>query len=612
MKQYLKSKLVNRMMVTVLMVALLFNGVFALSFPDIKNDYWAKPFIERMSTLGIVTGYNDGTFKPDGNLTKYQMMVVLYRTLESQKLVNATEATTLKTKYADVLAKNSVPKWPGLHEAISIFLERGVIKAAELSTFIVEGKEAPIDRETVAIYVGKALNFYLKEDLSQLISLNLKDMNKISFEGLKYINILNKHGIVGGDSQNLYNPDAILTRAQLTKILATSIDTLTKLNTPKEKLVEASVVAKLDDSKRVIFFEKGSTTASYTEVIDANVSVTINDKPATYAELVVNLPVTLTYLGGKLTKVSGKATVIAPKTYTGLVSSVVVFQGKSFLYYIDDEAKKTISYELVANAPITSKGQPKAFTDMLKDDKVTITVIGDKISAIDYQVRIGQVTGLVKAVVVKDTPQLVVTVNGKDVTLPITAAAKVVRNGQEKTLSAMLAGDQVVVDTIFDVVTQVTATGLAVKEFGVIQEVKLGTIVELIIKGTDGKVATYTVAGNAKVTIDGAVKTVFDLRPNYTVEVKAESAVASEITATSKVAKDYLVGVVQTVYRDLRVIVISANNQSYNVTLNADAKLLMTNGLPFDLVGIKMGHTIFVYGLKTDKGLTGELVLLLE
>lgn len=595
-----------------LTVALLMNGVFALDFPDLKGFDWAKPSIERMSSLGIVTGYSDGSFRPGGNLTKYQLLVVLYRTLESQKLTNATEVATLKTKYAEILAKNNVPKWPGLHEAASLFLERGVIKSSELATYIVDGKQAEINREEVAIYVGKAINFYLKEDLSQLISVNLKDVTKISFEGLKYINILSKHGIISGDSQGFYNPTGILNRAQLSKIMAISIDTLTKANAPKEKTVEATVVAKLDDTKRVIFFEKSSTTASYTEVIDSTVAVTINGKTAGYQDLFVNLPVTLTYLGGKLTKVSGQGTIIAPKLFTGVVSSVVVFQGKSFLYYVDDESKKTVSYELATNATITSKGVAKPFTDMVKDDKVSITVTGDKVTAVDFQVRVGQIKGVVKAVTVNATPKLIVTVGASDQTVAIGETVKITRNGQAKTLSALLAGDQVVIDTIFDGVTQVTATGIAVKEVGVISEIKFGSKTELIIKGVDGKLTTYIVGADAKITLDGVVKPVFDLRPNYTIEFKADSAVITELSATSKVVKDNVVGVVQTVFADLKVVVVNVNGQSTNITQTANTRFLTQTGTAFDFRNLKLGQTIFVYGLKQDNSIQADLILLLE
>lgn len=602
----------KKLLTLLLTVALVFNGVFALDFPDLAGFDWAKSYVERMSSLGIVTGYNDGTFRPGGNLTKYQTVVVLYRTLESQKLINAAEVATLKTKYADILAKNNVPKWPGLHEAVAFFLEKGVIKAAELSTYIVGGKEAPIDRELVAVYVGKALNIYLKEDLSQLISLKLKDYAKISFEGLKYINILSKHGIISGDPQGNYNPQAILNRGQLTKILSLSIDTLAKVNAPKEKTVEATVVAKLEDSKRVIFFEKGSTTASYTEVVDSAVVVTVNGKAAGFADLVVNLPVTLTYLGGKLTKVAATATVIAPKTLTGVVSSVVVFQGKNYLYYVDDVEKKVVSYELAANAPITSKGVTRAFTDMVKDDKVTVTLTGDKVTAVDFMVRVGKVTGVVKSVAVADTPKLVVTVGTADVTLSVTDTVKVTRNGQTKTLGALLAGDQVVVDTLFDVPTQITATGVVVKEVGVISEVKLAAKPELVIKGLDGKLVTYLFSDTAKITIDGVSKTVFDLRPNFTVEFKAESAVITELAASSKVAKDNVVGVVQTVYGDLKVIVINVNGTTMNVTQTATTRFMTPAGVAFDFKTLKLGQTIFIYGMKQDSIIQAELVLTLE
>lgn len=602
----------NKVIVSVLLVlALVLNGVFAVSFPDVKDD-WSKPYIDRIAGLGILTGYSDGTFRPNGDLTKYQTIVVLYRTLVSQKLVDVVEVANLKNKYASVLTTNNVPTWPDLPEAVAFFLERGVIKSTELSTYIVNGKEAAIDRELVAQYVGRALNIYLKEDLSQLISVNLKDVNSISFEALKYINILNKYGIISGDSQGYYNPKGILNRAQLSKILATSIDALEKVDAPSEKTVEATVSAKLDDSNRVIFFEKGSTTASYTEVIDSSVTVLINNQPATYADLVLNLPVTLTYASGKLTKVTSTATVIAPKVVTGAVSSTVVFQGRGYIYYIDDVSGQTVSYEVLTNAPITSKGVTKLLTDLKKGDKVTLTISADKVASITYEVKEGKVSGVVKAVTVSEKPQLVVTVNGVDVTLQVSDTVKVTRNGALKTLSSLLAGDQVVVDTIFEVANTITATGVVVKEVGVISELKLGAKSEIVIKTAAGEFATYVIGDGAKITVDGVVKTVFDLRPNYTVEFKADSAVITELTASGKVAKDYLVGVVQTVYADLKVVVLNVEGQSINVTQTTATRFVTAAGGNFDFKTLKLGETLFVYGVRQDAIIQADLMLKLD
>ncbi len=50
-----------------------------LSFRDVLRGYWAKDTIEKIATVGIVTGYPDGTFRPEGGITRAEMTTLLVR-----------------------------------------------------------------------------------------------------------------------------------------------------------------------------------------------------------------------------------------------------------------------------------------------------------------------------------------------------------------------------------------------------------------------------------------------------------------------------------------------------------------------------------------------------
>ena len=39
-------------------------------FSDVSDDYWAKPFIDALAADGYVSGYDDGNFRPDQQLTR--------------------------------------------------------------------------------------------------------------------------------------------------------------------------------------------------------------------------------------------------------------------------------------------------------------------------------------------------------------------------------------------------------------------------------------------------------------------------------------------------------------------------------------------------------------
>jgi len=49
------------------------------SFPDVPEGYWARTEIALISMLKIVTGYPDSTFRPEGNITRAEMAALLMR-----------------------------------------------------------------------------------------------------------------------------------------------------------------------------------------------------------------------------------------------------------------------------------------------------------------------------------------------------------------------------------------------------------------------------------------------------------------------------------------------------------------------------------------------------
>lgn len=51
-------------------------------YPDVAADRWSAAKIQFASANNIVTGYQDGTFKPQQNVTRAEMMAVLRRTAE--------------------------------------------------------------------------------------------------------------------------------------------------------------------------------------------------------------------------------------------------------------------------------------------------------------------------------------------------------------------------------------------------------------------------------------------------------------------------------------------------------------------------------------------------
>lgn len=53
------------------------------TYPDVAADHWAAQQVSYIGTLGIIKGYPDGNFKPDGNITRAEMSALLMRTKAS-------------------------------------------------------------------------------------------------------------------------------------------------------------------------------------------------------------------------------------------------------------------------------------------------------------------------------------------------------------------------------------------------------------------------------------------------------------------------------------------------------------------------------------------------
>ena len=58
-----------------------FSVAFAKSFSDVPSTHWSYKYVDELSNKGIINGYEDGSFKPDGNVTKAEfikLVMVVY------------------------------------------------------------------------------------------------------------------------------------------------------------------------------------------------------------------------------------------------------------------------------------------------------------------------------------------------------------------------------------------------------------------------------------------------------------------------------------------------------------------------------------------------------
>lgn len=56
------------------------------SFPDVSSDYWAQPFIQRLAERGVVTGYLDGTYRPEQSLDRDEFAAMIRQAFNQERV----------------------------------------------------------------------------------------------------------------------------------------------------------------------------------------------------------------------------------------------------------------------------------------------------------------------------------------------------------------------------------------------------------------------------------------------------------------------------------------------------------------------------------------------
>jgi hypothetical protein len=67
------------------------SGVVKPSFADVEESHWAFGFIEAAKAAGILSGYPDGTFRPQGQLTRAEAVTIINRLFERGPLHGVTQ-----------------------------------------------------------------------------------------------------------------------------------------------------------------------------------------------------------------------------------------------------------------------------------------------------------------------------------------------------------------------------------------------------------------------------------------------------------------------------------------------------------------------------------------
>lgn len=606
--------------VVILTILLITNtvGVSALqSFTDVDDGHWAKSYIEKMAQKKIITGYPDATFRPSENVNKLATMVMIFRTLKATDKLEGDDLDSIVKEHNTILNQFNIPTWA--EEAVAVGLDKGIIDRDDVKDFFnADGSVKKATRTEVSIFLGKALNLYLNENLkSAIITFDFKDAEFIPSEGDEYIDLLVRRKIIKGDENGNFNPGKPILRAAVAKMFSISYDILggvtvnvNKDPKPEKEISDEDLVTKdgeisviIEDENRLVIKDEDGKNSLYK--VEDHTKIIIEGKSSKLKYLHQGQGVEL-YLDeyGRLIKIEADDSVASLEGTIRNVSNM----GSYYLITVEDEDDKRRSYEADDDTFVMLDDKDVDINKLEKGDKVSLTLDGETIEKIIAESKKREYEGILESnVSFNKYPKLVIkTYTQKVYELEIDADVKVKKNGRSEKLTDLSQGDIVTVTTEYDKVTEIVATSVETKseDEGIIIEITKGNENRITIQRDDGETETYVIASDADIEIDNEDSTVSDLNVDYRVEIKIENGEITDIEAEEVESNDSVSGVITEIYDDYEAITVKIKNGSkveHISVLAEDADIISTSGRDRDFDYLDKNDEVFIYGEDSDR-----------
>ncbi len=181
----------------------------ANQFKD-TEAHWANANIQKLVDLKILSGYSDGTFLPDKNISRAEFAAVLVRAM------NYSLSQDIQLKFTD---KDNIPAWAKSY--VSAAVKAGIIHGYQDGTFRADDY---ISRVEMAVMVMRALAINTEPGPS----LNFTDQAQIPEWAAQYVSGAVQKGIITGNPDNKFLPENKATRAEAATMTLKMLESIPK------------------------------------------------------------------------------------------------------------------------------------------------------------------------------------------------------------------------------------------------------------------------------------------------------------------------------------------------------------------------------------------------
>lgn len=185
-------------------------GAADKEFNDVPQNHWAYGSIMYLAELGAVSGYEDGSYRPDAPVTRGEWAKMLCTTLGHQPV-------TGMRLYAELIRSGdlSADDWSAPY-IIAMSSYFAYYRGSDGLDYYLPDDGAT--RETVAASIVRALGYSVSKGSYPNLA-GFSDAGEISDTDMPYVDAAIENGIISGYDDNTLRPDAAVTRAEAACLL---------------------------------------------------------------------------------------------------------------------------------------------------------------------------------------------------------------------------------------------------------------------------------------------------------------------------------------------------------------------------------------------------------
>ena len=514
-------KKLNRIILLSIVLSLLFSMTAnAAVFSDISN-HWAKSYIERVERNGLVSGYEDGTFKPNNNVIVLESVIMLSRLYEidddiKEEIIDEYKPSLRKMK--------NVLGYEWSLDYLAVAIELGIVnEQAVKDMFSNKNIFNDVKREEVAVLLTKALGLNDEAKSLKTYVLPFNDRDEITASARPYIYLMYQKKIMLGDNEKNINPGDKITRAEISVLLDKAFDyiddnrILPVFDKYEPTTTVSGLISKVSNNKT----ESYIYVTDHTEVesivkINKDTEITINGRVRELSDLkkdmLVNCRINEERLALDIEVDSTKDVV------RGTIQYVAYVQPARITIYDEDDDR--VTFDVDKDVEVYHDGKATQLRELDKNDQVTLLLDGRVVYKIYSISRIkhydGVITSIDYAYPIKVT---IKTDQGVTKTFIFTKDVDVTRNDEDSSFDQIGAGDEVTVTTEYGDMIAINTIAKEAEMSGVIKEILIAPQSKIKIADEDGEITQYSVSNNVKITVGSKNVSIYELRLGYKVNI---------------------------------------------------------------------------------------------